>query len=172
MGILEKMQDDLADALISHNQTLRHGHILNAGYIQESQGRQADATKAAEEARRRSRRDVDSAAKQIAELKNTISEFAGIVKSQQDTIEALQAALAQKDELLEEWVVSQTVFMNLFREHARREDGTRIADLPTETRQAILDKAFSAVKAQRAEKSNKPTFMAVENRMPSRKPSF
>src|SRR5476651_707282 len=99
MDIHEKTQEDLAAALISHNQTLRHGNVMSEGYIQELRGQKANTAQAAERARRQAWRDADSATREIAELKKTISEFSRIVQNKQDTIEAFQAALAERDEL-------------------------------------------------------------------------
>jgi len=156
MDIHEKTQEDLAAALISHNQTLRHGNVMSEGYIQELRGQKANTAQAAERARRQAWRDADSATREIAELKKTISEFSRIVQNKQDTIEAFQAALAERDELLEQWVVSQMTFRSLFREYGQLENGVRVKEADKEITQAIVDKELAATKAQRAEERKKP----------------
>jgi len=155
--LIRNAQDRLNAAQEGLNNQLKSSLTTTQQHADELARDAREAERRAELIQREKRRSDALAATEIQNLQSKLAVAQQEIVHQSEAIQERDRAIAERDALLDQWVVSQNAFMNLFKKFGKTPDGVPIVDLPKPERQQILDDAFGEVRSQRAKETHKPS---------------
>jgi len=157
VGLIQNAQDRLNSAQEGLNNQLKSSLGTAAAEADRLAQGKRSAERRAELLDREKRRNEAASAAEIQALQKRLTAAEQELASKANAIQARDQAIAERDTLLDQWVVSQTAFRNLFKKFGKTVDGTPIVDLPPPEKQKIIDDEIDEVKTQRAKEQHKPS---------------